>query len=69
MDPQTSDEPTLGNDQHFIYTKEHAPECMTQGPRAGRTGGPAAPPSHNKSTHNSLITTSWTKSQMPDHRQ
>jgi hypothetical protein len=37
MDPQTSDQPTLGNDQHFIYTKEHAPECMTRGPRAGRT--------------------------------
>jgi hypothetical protein len=37
MDPQTSEQPTLGNDQHFIYTKEHAPECMTRGPKAGRT--------------------------------
>jgi hypothetical protein len=40
MDPQTSDQPTLGSDQHFIYTKEHAPECMTWGPRAGRTSFP-----------------------------
>jgi hypothetical protein len=39
MDPQTSDQPTLGNGQHSIYTKEHAPECMTRGPRAGRTKG------------------------------
>jgi hypothetical protein len=39
MDPQTSDQPTLGNDQQFIYTKKHAPECMTRGPRAGRTKG------------------------------
>jgi hypothetical protein len=36
MDPQTSDQPTLGNNQHFIYTKENAPECMTRGPMAGR---------------------------------
>jgi hypothetical protein len=39
MDPQTSDQLTLGNDQHFIYTKEHFPEWMTQGPRAGRIKG------------------------------
>jgi hypothetical protein len=39
MDPQTSDKPTLGNGQHSTYTKEHAPECMTRGPRAGRTKG------------------------------
>jgi hypothetical protein len=39
MDPQTSDQPTLGNSQHFIYTKEHALECMTRGPKAGRTKG------------------------------
>jgi hypothetical protein len=39
MDPQTSDQPTLGNGQHFIYTKEHASECMTRRPRAGRTKG------------------------------
>jgi hypothetical protein len=39
INPQTSDQPTLGNGQHFIYTKEHAPECMTRGPRAGRTKG------------------------------
>jgi hypothetical protein len=39
MDPQTSDQPTLGNDQHSTYTKEHAPECMTRGPRAGRIKG------------------------------
>jgi hypothetical protein len=38
MDPQTNEQLTLGNDQHFIYTQEHAPECMTWGPRAGRTG-------------------------------
>jgi hypothetical protein len=37
MDPQISDEPTLGNRQHFTYTKEQAPECMTRGPRSGRT--------------------------------
>jgi hypothetical protein len=37
MDPQTSDQPTLGNVQHSTYTKEHALECMTLGPRAGRT--------------------------------
>jgi hypothetical protein len=40
MDPQTSDQPTLGNGQHFIYTKEHAPESVTRGPRAGRTSSP-----------------------------
>jgi hypothetical protein len=39
MDPRNSDQPTLGNGQHFIYTKEHATECMTWGPRAGRTKG------------------------------
>jgi hypothetical protein len=39
MDPQTNDQLSLGNDQHSIYTKEHAPECMTRGPRAGRTKG------------------------------
>jgi hypothetical protein len=39
MEPQTSDQPTLGNGQHFIYTKEHALDCMTRGPRAGRTKG------------------------------
>jgi hypothetical protein len=39
MDPQTSDQPTLGNGQHSTYTKEHAPEYMTRGPRAGRTKG------------------------------
>jgi hypothetical protein len=39
MDPQASDQPTLGNGQHFIYTKEHVPECMTRGPRAVRTMG------------------------------
>jgi hypothetical protein len=39
MDPQTNDQPTLGNGQHFIYTKEHAPKCMTWGHRAGRTKG------------------------------
>jgi hypothetical protein len=39
MDPQTSDQPILGNGQHFIYTKEHSPECMTRGPRASRTKG------------------------------
>jgi hypothetical protein len=39
MDPQTSDQPTLGNDQHSTNTKEHAPECMTRGPRAGRNKG------------------------------
>jgi hypothetical protein len=39
MDPQTSDQSTLGNGQHSTYTKEHAPECMTQGPRADRTKG------------------------------
>jgi hypothetical protein len=39
MNPQTSDQPTLGNDQHSTYIKEHAPECMTRGPRAGCTKG------------------------------
>jgi hypothetical protein len=39
MDPQTSDQPTLRNDQHSSYTKEHAPECKTRGTRAGRTKG------------------------------
>jgi hypothetical protein len=37
MDPQTSDQPTFSNDQHFIHRNEHAPECMTQGPRDDRT--------------------------------
>jgi hypothetical protein len=39
MDPQTSDQPTLRNGEHFIYTKEHAAKCMTRGPRAGRSKG------------------------------
>jgi hypothetical protein len=40
MDPQTSDQPTSRNDQHYIYTKEHVLECMTRGPRAGYTSSP-----------------------------
>jgi hypothetical protein len=69
MDPQASDQPTLANNQHSTYTKEHAPECMTRGPRPAAPRDPATPPSRSELTHNRLLTASGTKSQMLNQRQ